>query len=323
MPELKPKMFTESEKSSVSENLAANIVSFILIMALILAAESVIPWIMAKDAINERIDELTQSGSSVTFSAIRDISSAVTSKSCIYIAMLFSTVFGTLISMIYCRFGEARSLRSMGVTKRKAGLHYLQGIGVGLLLSAVALVTVLFRVNDIKLCKGADYVTIPLIMLGFGVQGMSEEFTFRGFFMNTLGGRHHPFVAIGISSAAFSLAHVLNPGFGVLPFINIMLFGILAGLYMILFDDIWGACAIHSVWNFMHGSFYGISVSGSNTTESVFRTTARSTSKLLTGGDFGIEGSIFTTVVLLAGIAVLWRLLSKAPKGKASDSNMA
>lgn len=312
MIEMKPKMFRESEKSSVSESLIVNIFSFLIVMALILAAESVIPWIMTKDEITAQVTEFRNSGAPITFSAIRDISSSVTADSSIYLAMLFSTVFGTIISVIYCRFFEARPIRSMGVVKRKAGRHYLRGILVGLLLSSVALVTVLFRVNNISFCKGADYVTILLILLGFGIQGMSEEFIFRGFLMNTLGGRHHPFVAIGVSAVAFSLAHILNPGFGVLAFVNIAMFGVFASLYMILYDDIWGACAIHSVWNFMHGSFYGISVSGSDTTESVFRTTPNISAKLLTGGEFGIEGSVFTTAVLAAGIAVLWLKLKKA-----------
>ena len=318
MPELKPKMFRESEKSSVSENLAVNIISFVLIMAIILAAEGLIPWIVSKDAIYERINELSASGGKVTFSAIRDIASAVTLETKPFIIMLLCTGFGTLISMFYCRFGEARSLRSMGVTKHKAGIHYLEGLLVGaVLMSAITLGSVLFRVNNISLCKNINFGIILLIMLGSFVQGMSEEFIFRGFFMNTLGGRHHPFVAVGVSAVAFSLAHVLNPGFGVLVFINLMMFGVFAGLYMIAFDDIWGACAIHSVWNFLQGSFYGISVSGSGETESVFRTTANSASKLLTGGAFGIEGSIFTTAALAVGIAIVWLRLCKAPAPQA------
>lgn len=312
MPELKPKMFRESEKSSVSENIAVNIISFVLIMAIILVAEGLIPWIVAKDAINERINELSASGGKVTFAAIRDISSAVTLETKPFIIMLLCTGFGTLISMFYCRFGEARSLRSMGVTKHKAGIHYLEGLLVGaVLMSAITLGSVLFRANSISLCKNINFGIILLIMLGFFVQGMSEEFIFRGFFMNTLGGRHHPFVAVGVSAVAFSLAHLLNPGFGVLVFINLTMFGVFAGLYMIAFDDIWGACAVHSVWNFLQGSFYGISVSGSGETESVFRTTANSTSKLLTGGAFGIEGSIFTTIALAVGIAIVWLRLCK------------
>ena len=321
MPELKPKMFRESEKSSVSENIVANIVSFILITAIILVAESVIPWIMARDRVYERLEELKNAGSSLSFSEIRDATVSISMESKIFIVMLFCTAFGTIISMLYCRYGEARPLRSMGVTKHKAGLHYAQGALVGaVLMSAIALGSVICRVSDISLCKDIGFGVISLTLLGFLVQGMSEEFIFRGFFMNTLGGRHHPFVAIGVSAVAFSLAHVLNPGFGVLVFINLTMFGVFAGLYMIAFDDIWGACAIHSVWNFLQGSFYGISVSGSGMNESVFRMTARSSSKLLTGGAFGIEGSIFTTVALAAGIAAVWRRLCKASAQQADNN---
>ena len=81
---------------------------------------------------------------------------------------------------------------------------------------------------------------------------------------------------------------------------------------MILTDDIWGTSAVHSIWNCTQGNLYGISVSGTNEVESVMKTVASSDSKLLTGGDFGIEGSIFTTVVLLAATAlVYWQMKKK------------
>ncbi len=131
--------------------------------------------------------------------------------------------------------------------------------------------------------------------------------------MTTIGGYHSPLLAVGISSAAFALAHVANPGFNVLSCINLVLFGVFAGMYMIYSDNIWGVCGIHSVWNFMQGNFYGISVSGIGDTESVFRTSAITSNSWLSGGKFGIEGSIFTTLVLSAGItAVLLNIRKKS-----------
>ena len=130
--------------------------------------------------------------------------------------------------------------------------------------------------------------------------------------MTTVGGYHNPLLAIGISSAAFGLAHSANPGINPLAMLNLILFGVFAALYIILFDDIWGACAIHSVWNFTQGNVYGISVSGSGNTESIFRTTAQSSHSFLTGGKFGIEGSIFTTLVLAAGISLLFLKIKKS-----------
>ena len=315
MLELKPKMFKESEKSNASENLVILIMSFLFIFGLIFLAEAVIPWLLSKDELNAKLTDFGYySGTKkLNICEVRDLSMEVSMQPKIFIPTLLCTGFGTLISIIYCRFFEARPMRSMGFTKEKALTHYLRGLLTGaVLMSAITLLSVICRGNNIALCSNINFGLIGLYFLGFLVQGMSEEVIFRGFLMNTIAGRFHAFIAIGISAVAFSLAHVMNPGFGVLVFMNLAMFGVFASLYMIAFDDIWGACAIHSVWNFTQGSFYGISVSGSGNQESVFRTTAASSSKLLTGGDFGIEGSIFTTVVLAAGIAAVIFKLKKA-----------
>ena len=231
----------------------------------------------------------------------------------IMIPTLLTTVFGTLASIFYCRCVEMRPVRSMGFRKRKALPHYFLGLAVGtLMMTAITLLTVLSGANSIKLCSGINFGLIGLYLLGFIVQGMSEEVIFRGYLMTTVGGYHNPLLAIGISSAAFGLAHSANPGINPLAMLNLILFGVFAALYIILFDDIWGACAIHSVWNFTQGNVYGISVSGSGNTESIFRTTAQSSHSFLTGGKFGIEGSIFTTLVLAAGISLLLFKIKKS-----------
>jgi len=200
----------------------------------------------------------------------------------------------------------------MGVRKRKLIPHYLTGLLVGIIMmSAIAMLSVVTGVNSISLCSNINVGIILLYLTGFFVQGMSEEFIFRGYLMTTIGGYHSPVLAVGISSSAFALAHIFNPGFGILSCINLALFGVFAGLYMICFNDIWGVCGIHSIWNFMQGNFYGISVSGTSNTESVFRTTAETSYSFLSGGEFGIEGSIFTTIILSAGIAIVFLKLRK------------
>ena len=178
-------------------------------------------------------------------------------------------------------------------------------------MTSIVLLSVLCGVNSISFCSNADYGKILLFLGGFLFQGMSEEVIFRGYLMNSIGATQKTYLAVTISAAAFSLAHAMNPGFGILIFINLTLFGIFASLYIICFDDIWGACAIHSIWNFTQGNFYGISVSGSGNYESVFRTSSESGYKILTGGDFGIEGSIFTTAVLLTAIFLVMIKINK------------
>lgn len=311
MLNLKSEMFEESKKSTASENLIVNIVVFIIIWALIIIAESVIPGIMSNDELQQRLMEegLLEN---IDFDKIMAVSTETSMKPKYFIPSLLCTGFGTLISIIYCRFIEARHLSSMGMRKKKIGVHYLQGLVVGIILiTVVVLLPVVFGINTITLCTNINFGLIGLYFIGFFVQGMSEEFIFRGYFMNTLGGKHNPIIAIVVSASAFSLAHIFNPGYNFLIFINLALFGAFASLYMIYFDDIWGVCAIHSIWNFTQGNFYGISVSGTAETESVFRTTAVSSSDILTGGTFGAEGSIITTVVLASASAFMLYRISK------------
>jgi len=303
MVKLKCKMFEESKKSTSSENIFINLIVFVFIFAICLAAESVVPTIMASPEISRRAMEEGVVGD---FKKMMEISTEVSMQPKYLLCSLFCTILGTLTAVIYCRFVEARHISSMGVRKKKAGIHYVQGLAVGLLMmTAAVLISAAFGINNINLCGNINFGIIALFAAGFFIQGMSEEFIFRGYLMNTLASRHNPWIAVLISSAAFSLAHLVNPGFNLLVFFNLSLFGVFAGLYMIAFDDIWGVCAIHSIWNFSQGNLFGISVSGTGETESVLSVTAASSSKLLTGGDFGIEGSIVTTAVLLTGIIIV------------------
>lgn len=306
MLKLKCKMFEESKKSTASENIVVTLVIFFIMLLVIQIVESIIPTIISNSELRERI-----AAEGVTdVKIMMNIATEVLMQTKYLIPTLFCTIFGTIISIIYCRFVEARHLSSMGMSRKKAGIHYLQGLAIGfVMISAAALLSALFGITEITRCKSVDMGVIGLMLGGFVIQGMSEEFIFRGYLMNTLGGRHNPWLAVIISSAAFSLAHIANPGFNLFIFFNLALFGVFAALYMIAFDDIWGACAIHSIWNFTQGSFYGISVSGTGETESIFRTVAASEAKLLTGGDFGIEGSIITTFVLIvSSILVLIKI---------------
>lgn len=314
MINLKPKMFREASKSHASSNLAVQLLSFAALFLVIYIAESVVTAFVSYAPLMEKLNEqgYLEGGKELSFKDSMKLSSEVAMSPKIMIATLISTVFGTIFSIIYCRFIEMRKVSSMGVRKRRLIPHYLMGLAVGILMmTSITMLTILSGANSIKLCSGINTGLILLYLLGFFFQGMSEEFIFRGCLMTSIGGKHSPYPAIGINALAFALAHIANPGISVLAMINLTLFGVFASVYMICFDDIWGVCAIHSIWNFSQGNIFGISVSGSASTESVFRTSAESSSAILTGGKFGIEGSIFTTLVLCIGIAAVLFIINK------------
>ena len=309
----KPKIFKESGESLTSPSLLVQIFSFLIVFVIIYVLEAIIPSIVSiKPMLEEMESQGMLDGNQIELKKSMAVATIISASPEIMIPSLLSTVFGTITSIIYCRNIEVRPITSMGVRKQKLIPHYLTGLLTGIIMiSAIALLSVCFGANKIALCKGINFGIILLYFLGFFIQGMSEEFIFRGYLFTTVGGYHSVWTAVAVNSIAFSLAHILNPGFSVLPCINLILFGVFASLYMICFDDIWGVCGIHSIWNFMQGNFYGISVSGTGDTESVFRTTAHTSHSWLSGGEFGIEGSIFTTVILSAGIIIIFYKIKK------------
>ena len=207
----------------------------------------------------------------------------------------------TILSIVYCRYIEGRSLRSMGFLKRGWLKSYAAGFGLGALMFCAAVgISAAAGTVSVTVVSGISAGYIAAFFVGYLVQGMGEEVMLRGYFMVSLTNRVPVAVAVGISSLAFSLLHLLNSGISWLAVINLLLFGVLMALYMLRCDNIWGACALHSAWNFFQGNIFGISVSGMPGQPSVLASSMSEGGELIHGGAFGLEGGLAVTIVLVA-----------------------
>jgi len=226
----------------------------------------------------------------------------------IMILSLYGTVLATIVVMLFCKLIERRPMASLGFHKKGAGKSYLIGCLVGIVLMSVSVgLSALFGGLSISINPSINWGVLALFFFGFVCQGASEEVIFRGYFMNTVASKGRIVTAIVLSSIFFGLAHSFNFGLTPLAFINLVLFGAFASIYAIKFDDIWGVCGIHSLWNFMQGNFWGVEVSGMDTGTSIFLSKATSNNNFINGGQFGLEGSIFVTISLVvASIIVLF-----------------
>jgi len=218
--------------------------------------------------------------------------------------MLLCTGFGTLVILLFCRVIEGRKLRTLGFFRKKAGIQYLCGLGIGFLMfSCVVGLAYLFgglQFEGRESFSGMLFV----VLLGFGIQGMSEEVTCRGYFMTTVMRHHNIWWAIGLNSLFFGLMHNANDGFSLFALLNLILYAVMISLYTLRTNSLWGSCAIHSIWNFAQGNFYGLPVSGIDSGESVFRMSLKG-SALINGGDFGLEAGLPTTIVMTICIMIL------------------
>ncbi|MBQ8392929.1 MAG: CPBP family intramembrane metalloprotease [Clostridia bacterium] len=218
---------------------------------------------------------------------------------------LICTASSIVAAVFYCRYFEKRRLPSMGFRKGKAGLEYLVGALIGLGMYAVTfLIAWATGSVSIELNPEGFAPIILLFLVGYIIQGASEEILLRGYFMITLARDMKPWSALMISSLMFSLLHAFNPGVSVMGLINIMLFGMFMGIYVFKRGNIWGACAIHTFWNFAQGNIFGSYVSGTSLAPSVFVTSYNPDRLLANGGAFGLEGGAAATIILVLAIGI-------------------
>ncbi len=225
----------------------------------------------------------------------------------VMIDMLFAEILLTLVVLLYCRFFEKRRLSTLGFVKKGMVKQYALGLCAGAAaFSAVYLICVV--TGSVKFEGIAANIT-PLYIAGFFfgyvLQGMAEEVLCRGYLMVSLSRRYHVTLAIIYSSLFFAFLHGANNGFSMLAFINLFLFGVFASLLLLDSGNIWIAGAFHSIWNFVQGNIYGIQVSGTSVSSSVFSTANTDGMEIINGGSFGMEGGLAVTFVLATGISLL------------------
>jgi uncharacterized protein len=134
--------------------------------------------------------------------------------------------------------------------------------------------------------------TIFLIQLvSFMLVAMTEEVLCRGFILETLKAKYSPRVAIVASSLIFALLHIFNDHLTIVGMVNLTLSGIIFSLLYFRSGNLSAAIGMHFFWNVFQGPVAGFSVSG-NVGDSFFKIEYLTGSGIITGGGFGLEGSI-------------------------------
>ncbi len=219
---------------------------------------------------------------------------------------LFSKAAIIVVTIIKCRKFEIRSFASMGIVKKGAVKSYILGLIIGAILFSSA-VLICITTNAATYEGEGEYSIILLLLYFFGymVQGFAEEILCRGYFMVSLAKSKGMAFGIIVNSLLFSALHLMNEGISLLALINLFLFGVAASLCFIKHKNIWVIAAIHSIWNFLQGNLYGISVSGGDISTSVLKIGFNEKKTLINGGAFGAEGGLAVTLVLIIYIIIM------------------
>jgi membrane protease YdiL (CAAX protease family) len=190
-----------------------------------------------------------------------------------------------------------------------------RGFGLGLAMIAIC-VFVPVALGQAQLSWASPDATswgfILIMLLGFLLQGSTEEVIARGYLTQAVARRWGLVAAIVVQAVFFALLHGMNPGIGLVPILNLLMFALFASVFSLAEGSLWGICALHGAWNWAQGNLFGVRVSGTEVSDSVLGYAAQPGSiDLVTGGDFGLEGSLLTTAVYLVGIAIAWRVFRR------------
>ncbi|WP_423446809.1 type II CAAX endopeptidase family protein [Kocuria sp. KSNUG] len=222
--------------------------------------------------------------------------------------LLFTASFllPMLMFFAWVRFKEKRPVASLGF-RGPAGKQILIGAVVGVALTTfTVLVNLLLGTASLGSPTWGMLLPALVLLVGFAIQGSTEEIADRGFLTQAVAPRWGLVAAMIIQTIVFAVLHGANGGLTWVAWGNLCAVAVFLGLWVWVSGNLWGACAFHAFWNWSQGNLWGAPVSHAQVGTSVAHYTPHEgSSALLTGGTFGLEGSVIPLLIFIASSVVL------------------
>ena len=228
---------------------------------------------------------------------------------------LSSFAAAAVANAIVVRVYERGRLADVGLAwSLLSGREFLTGTGLG---AAAAMVVVLvpLALRIVSLQREKVVVEHPWAAFAFGCGAllfgvMGEELLFRGYAFQLLIRTLGPFATILPTSLMFGLMHSANPGVSVLGIINTAAFGILFGYAVWRTGALWLSIGLHFGWN------VALPLLGSNLSGFTMGVTGYTlqwnVNVFWSGGNYGVEGSALTTLIVVALFFGIQKLIPPA-----------
>ncbi|MDX3190590.1 CPBP family intramembrane metalloprotease [Streptomyces sp. MN03-5084-2B] len=191
-----------------------------------------------------------------------------------------------------------------------AGSGARRALGRGTLIGIAMFAAVIANIALLGAYEIRGWGSVPgaLGLVGFmAAAAVTEELLFRGILFRIVENRLGTWLALALSGLVFGLVHLFNEHASLWGAIAIAVEG--GGLLTSAFiatRKLWLPIGLHFGWNFAGAGIFGAVVSGKDATEGLL-TAATSGPSIVTGGDFGPEGSLYSVLFcVLATSAFLW-----------------
>jgi len=214
------------------------------------------------------------------------------------ISQFVSLLTTFILAAIFRKYIDRKSIVSMGYVIKGRFLDIINGFLVGFLLISLGFIILIITNNLEVESITYNFKIIVYSFIFFLFAAMVEEIVFRGYILNNLlSSMKNKYLALLISALLFALIHGLNPNLSLLSMINLIIAGIALGISYIYTQNLWFPICLHVSWNYFQGPVYGFEVSGMNAASIIKQNITGN--DIITGGDFGFEGSIILTILLV------------------------
>mgnify|MGYP002715494248 FL=1 len=174
-----------------------------------------------------------------------------------------------------------------------------------------------FKVHHFNSISKTIHDLSYIIFMQAAAGAIVEEMVCRGLLMGYIEKKTNIRIAIIVTSLFFGVIHLLNGALNVTSFFLLLVSGTLVGMMFGIatyrFNTIWASITLHFFWNV----FQVVYITTKETDYNVFQYVLRFKNMVLTGGQFGFETSIVSTIGYTIVIIVL--LMCRSPY---KDSNL-
>jgi membrane protease YdiL (CAAX protease family) len=227
------------------------------------------------------------------------------------VAALSSFAAGAVANAVLARGWESGKPSEFGLgwsrdSAREIATGIACGAGGAALIVGVSMVLRLAVFESVPNIQRA-WAGIPVltIVLFFGSAG--EELLFHGYGFQQLVRGVGEFATVLPVGILFGLAHLGNQGVTLLAILNTIAWGVLLGCAYLRTRALWLPIGLHFGWN-VAMPFLGVNLSGFTMGVTGYVLRWR-TEDLWSGGAYGLEGGLFTTLLVIALFFLLYRVI--------------
>ncbi|MBN2596874.1 MAG: CPBP family intramembrane metalloprotease [Marinifilaceae bacterium] len=231
------------------------------------------------------------------------------STSSFLVIQFFGTIGTLLLIWLFTRFIDRKKMIDLGLSFQNRTKDILYGLLAGFIMMGAGSLILYFSGNLTFESITFNLTGLAQSVVLFILVSINEEVFVRGYLLRNFMDSMNKYIALISSSLIFMALHLMNPNVSLVGITNIFLAGLLLGIGYIFTKNLWFPLALHFSWNFFQGPIFGFEVSGTSSSSLISQSIQGN--EILTGGQFGLEGSIIATILCSLGIALFWMIYKK------------